>query len=131
MFRIISIILSLAFMVPTLGLAQTPVPPAVPNIDVSNLSQTISNELPAPVSNFVQKLKGMFQGGPNGGGGTGLTVGNGSSFSGGSDLWGRINNWFSSNIGISLSDIIRAVANLIIWIWELIIKLIRVGLSYL
>jgi hypothetical protein len=107
-------------------------PPAVPaNIDVNNLGQTILNQLPAPVSDFVQKLKTVFQSGTNGTTISGLTSGSGLDLSDASGLWGQVNNWFSSNIGVSLSDIIRAVVNLIIWIWGLIIKLIQVGLSHL
>ncbi len=129
--KTISIILSLVFIIPVLSSAQT-TPPTVPvNIDLNNLSQTISDQLPAPVSDFIQKLKDVFQNGTNGTTINGLTSGNGIDLSNASGLWSQINNWFSSNIGVSLSDVIRAIANLIIWVWELIIKLIQVGLSHI
>jgi len=130
--KIISIILSLAFIVPALSLAQQTSLPAVPtNININDLTQTVSNQLPAPVSDFISKLKDVFQNGTNGPTVTSLTSGNGMNLSDASGVWNQINNWFSSNIGVSFSDIIRAVVNLIIWIWELIIKLIQVGLSKL
>ncbi len=42
-----------------------------------------------------------------------------------SSWWQSINGWFSANIGVSLGDIIKAVVNLVIWVWELIIKLLQ------
>ena len=100
--------------------------PTVPtNIDLKSLP----DKLPAPISEFANKLKGVFENSP----------GSGLSFSGDaptslSDIgssWASINDWFVSKIGISLSDIIKTIANLIIWFWQLIIKLIQTGLSYL
>lgn len=117
--KIIStIILSLVILTPVAGLAQTnePALPSLPGI--INLS--------APISDFMDKLKNINVGGSAmPGGGSGIDL---SSVKG---LWDSINNWFISNIGVSFTDIIKAVFNFIIWIWELIIKLIQAGLSYL
>ncbi|TSA45479.1 hypothetical protein D4R51_01760 [bacterium] len=113
-----TIILSLVILTPIAGLAQTS-EPALPTLPgIINLS--------APISDFMDKLKNINVGGsamPSGGSSIDL-----SSVKG---FWASINNWFVSNIGISFTDIIKAVFNLIIWIWEVIIKLIQAGLSYL
>lgn len=45
------------------------------------------------------------------------------------ELWDKTNDWFSSYVGVSLRDIIKVVVNIVIWIWELIIGLLRDLLS--
>lgn len=42
-----------------------------------------------------------------------------------SSWWQGVNNWFMANTGVSLSAIIKAVVNLIIWVWEFVIKLLQ------
>ena len=121
--------LSLALLAPALSSAQNQNPAAVPGINNLNLNQ-IQESLSAPVSDFVNKLKGVFENGP----GMGISSPSNGLQTNLSDVggtWASINNWFSSKIGVSLTDIIKAVVNLIIWIWEVIIKLIQTGLSYL
>jgi hypothetical protein len=126
--KIIAISSLVIFAVPLVGLAQnTPNVPTVPlNIDLKNLPDS----LPAPISDFANKLKGIFNGGSIGN----ISVPSGEPNMSLSDVggtWASINNWFVSKIGISLTDIIKTIANLIIWFWELVIKLIQTGLSYL
>jgi len=125
--KILLAFLSLALLAPVLSSAQSQNPGTVPGINNLNLNQ-IQESLPPPVSDFVNKLKGVFENGP------GMsTLGNGPqvNLSDVGGTWSSINNWFSSKVGISLTDIIKAIVNLIIWIWEIIIKLIQTGLSYL
>lgn len=118
------IILSLQFFIaPVFASAQTP-PPVFP--DIIDVGQIIIESIPAPISNFIDKLRGINIGGQS-------TVSGGGSmdFSSVKEGWDSINNWFSSNIGVSFTEIVKSVANLVIWIWEIIIKLIKVGISYL
>jgi len=42
-----------------------------------------------------------------------------------SDSWKKINNWFESRLGVSLSAIFQALGNFFIYILELIVKLLR------
>jgi hypothetical protein len=42
-----------------------------------------------------------------------------------SDGWKKINNWFESRLGVSLSAIFQALGNFFIYILELIVKLLR------
>jgi hypothetical protein len=122
------IILSLIILIaaPVSGSAQTDTaPPALPKLDLTNLGQSVSDSLPDPISNFIDKLKGIDIKGSAGADGGSMDL---SSAKG---AWDSINNWFLENIGVSLNEIIKAIANLIIWVWELIIKLIKTGISYL
>lgn len=41
------------------------------------------------------------------------------------NLWNQINDWFSEKIGVSFRDILKVVINIIIWFWELIIKILQ------
>lgn len=47
------------------------------------------------------------------------------------DIWNRVNNWMMQNIGISFSEVIKTISDFVIWMLELIIKLIRAGVSLL
>lgn len=47
------------------------------------------------------------------------------------EWWNKINSWLTENIGVSFSEILRVVGNFIVWGFELVIKLLKVGLSYL
>lgn len=120
--KIFLIILSLQFfIVPVFASAQTA--PIIP--DVIDVGQVITESIPAPIANFIDKLKGINIGGqPSVSGGS-------MDFSSVKSGWDSINNWFTQNIGVSFTEIVKSVANLVIWIWEIIIKLIKVGLSYL
>jgi hypothetical protein len=40
------------------------------------------------------------------------------------DFFRGISDWFQKNIGVSLFDIIKAIGNFIVWVLELIVKLI-------
>ena len=44
-------------------------------------------------------------------------------------VWDSVNSWFENKIGISFREIIRTVANFFVWALELIIKVIRAGIS--
>ncbi len=124
MFKKISIILLLPFFIaPVFISAQTA--PVLPNI--IDVGQVITESIPAPISGFIDKLKN-------------INIGDQSSILGDSgsinlsnvkSSWNSINNWFFQNIGISFTEIVKSIANLVIWVWEIIIKLIKVGLSYL
>ena len=123
MFKKISItILSLPlFVVPIFASAQTA--PIIP--DIIDVGQTITESIPAPIANFIDKLKGIDIGGQP------SVSGDSLDFSNVKSGWDSINNWFLQNIGVSFTEIVKSVANLFIWIWEIVIKLIKVGLSYL
>ena len=123
MFKKISItILSLPlFVVPIFASAQTA--PIIP--DIIDAGQTITESIPAPIANFIDKLKGIDIGGQP------SVSGDSLDFSNVKSGWDSINNWFLQNIGVSFTEIVKSVANLVIWIWEIVIKLIKVGLSYL
>ncbi len=54
-----------------------------------------------------------------------------TNLSGLTNIWNNVNAWCEKNVGISLREIINTVINFMIWIWELIIKLIRAALSYI
>ena len=47
------------------------------------------------------------------------------------EWWNKINFWLMQNIGVSFSEILRVVGNFIVWGFELVIKLLKAGLSYL
>lgn len=47
------------------------------------------------------------------------------------NMWNKANAWMAVNIGISLSEVIKVVINLVVWVLELALKLIKAGLSYL
>ena len=109
-------ILIIAFLVPFAAGAQT--------------SQNFQENLPGPVNDILNLVKGVKVSSPN------LDVsqesvdqtvqqiasGNTGDLS---SWWQSINGWFSTNIGVSLADIIKAVVNLVIWVWELVIKLLQ------
>lgn len=44
-------------------------------------------------------------------------------------LWEKINTWFINTLGVTLGEVLRAVGNIFVWIFEEIIKLIRFVLS--
>lgn len=49
-----------------------------------------------------------------------------------SDLTGifeKINIWFQNNVGVSLKEITSSLGNFIVWVLELIVRLIKAGLS--
>ncbi len=117
-FVICSLLVLTILMAPVPSSAQTPSLPDV-NVSINNLT------LPGPISDFIDKLKGINVGPSTPGGSGSIDL---SSLRG---FWDSLNNWFSSNIGISFTDIIKLIFNFIIWVWELVIKLIQAGLSYL
>lgn len=49
--------------------------------------------------------------------------------SGLTDLFESINRWFGTNIGVSLGEIIKAIGSFVVWVLELIVKLIQAGLE--
>jgi hypothetical protein len=48
-----------------------------------------------------------------------------------SSAWDSLNGWLESNIGISLSEIIRTLLNFIIWVFELIVKILQAVINIL
>lgn len=110
-------------MVPVLVSAQTP--PTLPDLDIKDLGDKVTSGLPTPVSDFIGKLKSINVGPSTPGGSGPIDL---SSLRG---FWDSLNNWFSANLGISFAAIVKMIFNFIIWVWELVIKLIQTGLSYL
>ncbi|MEW6617014.1 MAG: hypothetical protein AB1333_01185 [Patescibacteria group bacterium] len=47
------------------------------------------------------------------------------------EWWNKINSWLMENLGVSFSEILRVIGNFIVWGFELVVKLLKVGLSYL
>lgn len=47
------------------------------------------------------------------------------------EIFYKINNWFEINLGVSLVAILKAIGNVIVWIFETFIKLIKTAISYL
>ena len=48
-----------------------------------------------------------------------------------SNWWGRVNNWFSSHVGVTLKELVQGVANLFVWVFEWVVKLIKLGIGQL
>jgi len=46
-------------------------------------------------------------------------------------LWNSLNDWFSRHIGTSFSDIVRTIGNAMLWVLDLMGRLLKAGLSYL
>jgi hypothetical protein len=46
-------------------------------------------------------------------------------------FWDKVNIWFENVFGVSLREIIRVIANFIVWVLEFIINLIKGGLAYI
>lgn len=96
------------------------------------------SEVPVPdaINNFIDTLGQIdIDTGDAGRGEDALAIGESLLGEGGidlsfiKDLWERANNWMSSNVGVSILEIFRAVANLLIWVFELAVKLIKEGLN--
>ncbi|MGC9611175.1 MAG: hypothetical protein ABSE68_03105 [Minisyncoccia bacterium] len=126
--KIILIFSFLILLAPISGFAQTS-EPSLPG-------QNLLNGVSAPVSSFIDNLKSVLANGLGSVGGNISTPTNGGSgvsldLSSIGSVWDSINNWFSANIGVSFRDIVKVAANVLIWFWELLIKLIQVGVSKL
>ncbi|MBI4119257.1 MAG: hypothetical protein HY456_00230 [Parcubacteria group bacterium] len=52
-------------------------------------------------------------------------------FGGVSDIFNRVNGLMESKFGVGLANIIKAIGNVLIWLLELLARLIRLGLGYL
>lgn len=79
------------------------------NIDIDNTGKNISDNISLDGSVISEKLSGL----------------------GISDIWNMANEWMEATIGISISQIVRAIGNFIIWALELMMKLLRGGLDEL
>ena len=44
--------------------------------------------------------------------------------------WQSANSWMSHHIGVSLSEIIRAFINLLIWVLNLIVRFLKMAIGY-
>ncbi len=103
---------------------------SVPNVSQQNLPQPVNDLLNTLSKININNTPGgslNTAGGPP----SSVNINGGDILNQLGNLWQSLNNWFAANTGVSLSDIIKAVVNLIIWIWEIIIKLLQVGLSHL
>ena len=40
-------------------------------------------------------------------------------------LWDKINGWVKNTIGVSLGEIVKALGNLFVWFFELVIKFVK------
>lgn len=47
------------------------------------------------------------------------------------EIFYKINHWFETNLGVSLVAILKTIGNVIVWIFETLIKLIKTAISYL
>lgn len=115
---IISILAILMLSMPSLSGAQ--------ELDLSKIQQN----LPGPFSDLVNLIQKVRIDTPN----VNLTGSTGQmNISSGdiSNIWQNINNWFLAHIGVSLTSIIKAVLNIIIWIWQLIISLLQSAVQHL
>lgn len=89
---------------PGLGFAQQ----LPPNLD------SLKNQVPAPVSGFINSIQSI---------GTDFRVGN---------AWLKVDGWFSNTTGgTSLTDVLKFSGNLLIWIFSVLVNLIKWGLSLL
>jgi hypothetical protein len=76
-------------------------------INIDNVDKNISDNISLDGSVVTQKLSDM----------------------GVQGVWDAANGWMEETLGISLGQIIKAVGNLIMWFLELMIGLIKGGLS--
>lgn len=106
------------------------------SVDLSKIQQS----LPGPVNdlvNLVQKVKidapnANLTSGSNGGIDINLGQLGQSGVSGDlGSIWQSANNWVSSHVGISLNDIVKAILNIVIWIWQFLIGLLKDLVSHL
>ncbi len=97
-------------------------------------AETTSISVPKPIGDFVESLKEInidnvdknisdnisFDG---------TVVTEKLSNMGVQGVWDAANGWMEETLGISLGQIIKAIGNLIMWVLELMIGLIKGGLS--
>ena len=105
--------------------------PSLPVSDVVNLIDQISSKIVQggqALQNLAGGATGMSQTVTTQ---TNQTVGSQTDISGLVNLWNNVNNWFTQNIGTSLADIVKTVVNFMIYIWEIIIKLLQVLVAHL
>ncbi len=107
------------------------------NTSNNNSGSSLSIDLPKPISDFVDSLNNIkldrnsIQLPDNLNAGEKLIGQNTFNESEISGWWNKLNTWLTQNIGISFSEILRTVGNFIVWAFELIVKLLKAGLSYL
>lgn len=143
--KIIGTVLAVAFvLLPLAGEAQTaPSFPSQPAQPLSGLSGQNPSLPVSDVVNLIDQISSkVVQGGQalqNLAGGTAgvsqtvttQTVGSNADISGLVNLWNNINNWFTANVGTSLADVVKTVVNFMIYIWEIIIKLLQALVAHL
>ncbi len=105
--------------------------PSLPLTDVVDLINQITSKV-VQGGQALQHLAGTVTG-VNQTVTTPTNLPNGSNYnlSGLIGFWNSINNWFTQNIGTSLSDIVKTVVNFMIYLWEIIIKLLQVIVAHL
>lgn len=47
------------------------------------------------------------------------------------ELWERVKAWFQANVGVNLGELVRGIANFLVWVFELLARLIRGILGFL
>lgn len=100
-------------------------------------TSTFSITVPDPVSNFVQNLGNIDLGNipivqdisrianSNAGNASSMDLSNVGG------LWNSLNTWFGEHVGISFSSIVQTIGNAMLWVLDLMGRLLKAGLSYL
>ncbi|GEM_PF-1600101 len=127
---ILIVVVSLPFLAGAQGVNPNTNPQGIQNLQLNNVD---SSGLVQDAINLFNKVKENVPLVDTQGTQSGETLPTApvTSLSGIVNLWNSVNAWCEQHIGISLREIINTVINFMIWIWELIIKLIRAALSYL
>ena len=98
-------------------------PQNLPPISIPTTINT-SNLLPAPVSNFINSLEQIGE--------SFVSKASNINFSTApQNIVGGVNNWFQSTTGISLTQVIRVIGNLMVWVLSTAASLIKWALSFL
>jgi hypothetical protein len=105
--------------------------PSLPLTDVVNLINQITSKVVQggqALQNLAGTATGVSQTVTTQ---TSQSVGSSYDISGLIGFWNSVNNWFTQNVGTSLSDVVKTVVNFMIYIWEIIIKLLQVLVAHL
>lgn len=82
-------------------------------------------QLPKPVTDFVNSAKQI---------GGDLTL-KGSSLDlktvSPGNLWNDANSWLERNVGVNLTQIIKGIGNIIVWVLSFILNIFKWGLSFI
>jgi len=148
MSKIIQLIFTILILLVGTFLKMTTTQAQTNNFDLNSINlQGISNDIgngsnisKEPLENFWNLLKNIKIFSPHltlnipGGifSSLGVNVNNGNASFDSTKLssnlnlwWGKINNWFGVNVGVTLGQIIKVVLEIVIWIWQIIIELLK------